>query len=327
MALKRIGVAVLPEVRPAGARGIATAAEAEDFWTPERMAEAQPIFLPVLPVPDEPEPERARGFGAAGEGLRGPTRSDPVPPDRAEVETLAFGSFQTTRVGDKISAFPYSAIGKLFMVFPNAPGVKTFQGSAWVIGEKAIFTAGHCLFDHTLGGAANAVVFAGEYRQQQWLKKWTVVNKAVPNAWKGARDFRADMGVCILSEPIRPTLGKLGYRSFVPPPPSGPYTQIGYPAHSLSPEFPFDGQEMWQCVGAYASTPQPINNNMGVIQANSNLTEGCSGGPWVDEQDQFRAVGLNSHRLGNDTNHMNAPYFGDRFAELLDWMTQNGGDS
>src|SRR2546421_723304 len=82
-------------------------------------------------------------------------------------------------VGDQFSLFPYSAIGKLFMTFPNAPGAnKNYQGSAWAIGEKAIFTAGHCLFDHTLGGAANAVVFAGHYRQGQYLKKWTVVNKA-----------------------------------------------------------------------------------------------------------------------------------------------------
>jgi len=287
------------------------------------MRGAQPIFLPILPVPAEEVSDSSRALAAFREGTRGVMlESAPEPPDQPEQEPLAFGAFETTQVGDQFSVFPYSAIGKLFMHFPAGD----FVGSAWVIGQNAFFTAGHCLFFPDLGGAASTVIFAGRYRQGQFIKKWTVANKAVPNAWKLSKDFTADMGICILSEPIRPLLGKLGFRANASPFSQGPYTEVGYPAEAL-PNFPFDGEQMWQSVGEFASTPTPIANGVGIIMAGGNLSGGCSGGPWCDAQDQFRAVGLNSGRFVGDTNHMNSPYFGDRFVELLDWMQQNGGDS
>jgi V8-like Glu-specific endopeptidase len=282
------------------------------------MQAAQPIRVPVMPAPIEADTDRSRGMAASGAVLE----SAPVPPDQPAVEPLDLASFETTRVGDKFNQFPYSAIGKLFMLF----GGQKFMGSAWVIGEKTIFTAGHCLYDHEHGGAASSIVFLGCYRHGQFTDQWTVVNKAVPNAWKTARDFRADMGIAILDKPVRPVLGKLGYRANLSPAPSGPFTEVGYPGQPL-PQYPFDGEEMWQSVGTFASMPVPISNGMGVMQAGGNLTGGCSGGPWADANDQFRAVGLNSSRLPNDVNLMNSPYFGDRFVELLNWMQQNGGDT
>jgi V8-like Glu-specific endopeptidase len=322
MARQRIGVAELPEPRVQDARGAAAALGAANFWTADMMQAAEPIPVPVMPAPIEPAADTSRSLAAAREGGAGVVlEAAPMPPDRPAVEPLDLASFDTTRVGDKFNQFPYSAIGKLFMVF----GGKKFMGSAWVIGEKAFFTAGHCLFDHTQGGAASSIVFLGTYRRGQFTDQWTVVNKAVPNAWKTARDFRADMGVCIVDKPIRPVLGKLGFRANLSPAPSGPFTEVGYPGQPL-PQFPFDGEEMWQSVGTFASMPMPISNGMGVMQAGGNLTGGCSGGPWADANDQFRAVGLNSSRLPNDVNLMNSPYFGDRFVELLNWMQQNGGD-
>jgi hypothetical protein len=322
MVIKRVGVAKLPEPRLERAPGAAAALSAEDYWTPEMMRAAAPIRLPVAPVPAEAETDISRALAAFREGGRGVVESAPQPPDQTGEEPLSFACFETTQVGDKFNQFPYSAIGRLFMVFAG----KNFSGSAWVVGEKAIFTAGHCLFDHENGGPASSVVFAGCYFQGQYKDKWTVVNKAVPNAWKDARDFRADMGVAILDKPIRSALGKLGFRANLSPAPGGPFTEVGYPAQAI-PQYPFNGQEMWQSVGSFVSMPSPVTNGMGLIQACGNLSPGCSGGPWADQGDQFRAVGLNSHRMGNDTNHMNSPYFGDRFVELYDWMQQNGGDS
>src|SRR5262245_46949167 len=204
------------------------------FWTLERMLAARPMPVPEAPAPAGPPPpvrlRDALARAAAGarptgqplwETIAGKLRAAlagvPVATEHGRPDapvTVAAGAYQTTAVGPRYDTFPYSAVGKLFMTFPSG----TFQGSAWVIGERMIFTAGHCLYDHQAGGAAKSVVFAGCYKDGQYSRQWAVSNKAVPNAWKGNRDFTADMGIAILDSPARPELGKLGFRMNLSPP-------------------------------------------------------------------------------------------------------------
>src|SRR5262245_1747700 len=307
------------------------------FWTLERMLAARPMPVPEAPAPAGPPPpvrlRDALARAAAGarptgqplwETIAGrlraaltgvPVATDHGPPD-APV-TVAAGSYETVPVGDRYTQFPYSAIGKLFMTFPAGQ----FVGSAWVIGERMVFTAGHCLYDHQAGGAAKSVVFVGGYKNGQSVGQWAVANKAVPNAWKNDRNFVADMGIAILDAPVRPVLGKLGFRMNLSPPCPGAFTELGYPAQA-----PFDGTEMWQTVGQLTDYPTPVSNGSGVVRAGGNQTGGTSGGPWCDAADGFRAVGLNSHHQGGDPNHMCSPYLGDHAIELIDWAIANGGD-
>ena len=124
------------------------------------------------------------------------------------------------------------------------------------------------------------------------------------------------MGAAIATSPIRPTTGSSGWMANYPAN-QGPYTEIGYPGEPI-PGFNFDGERMWQSVGAYL-------DGSTIIRAEGNMTGGCSGGPWtVNNDPQRRPNGLNSHRYG-DGNVIYSPYFGDNFVNLIQWIIDSGG--
>jgi V8-like Glu-specific endopeptidase len=192
-----------------------------------------------------------------------------------------------------------------------------FVGSAWTIGESAIFTAGHCVKDQTLGWATS-MVFRARYNHGSSIGTWTIRLINSLNGWINSGDFQQDMGAAIATSPIRPTTGKSGWLAIYPAN-QGPYTEIGYPAQVI-PGYNFDGESMWQSVGAYLGGST-------IIEAEGNMTGGCSGGPWAVNNDaQKRNNGLNSHRFG-DGNVIYSPYFGDNFLNLLKWIKDSGGDS
>ena len=125
--------------------------EARAYWTEERFRSAKPLPLPKLPSP--PGEAEARGPGARASG-------DSVPPDGGwDRELLAFS---TSLVAD-MTIVPYRTVGKLFISFGTG---NDFEGSAWTIAESAIFTAGHCVYDRTLGWATS-MVFRPQV--QEWL--------------------------------------------------------------------------------------------------------------------------------------------------------------
>lgn len=69
---------------------------------------------------------------------------------------------------------------------------------------------------------------------------------------------------------------------------------------------------MWRCTGEYVSGFNPV-------KMENNMTEGCSGGPWVSSRDgRLYATGLNSFRWRSEPETMNSPYFGIGFLNLVD---------
>lgn len=283
-------------------QSVVAAEEVADYWTAERMASATPLPLPAFP----PSTARSRFRGAVGE----PVSGNSLVPDTGMASLAA--CFTTSSVTN-LNVFPYQTVGKLFMVF----GGRDFVGSAWVIGESTICTAGHCIYN---GAWATSVLFAPRYDNGADLGSWPLRPDllAAPNGWINNGDNAYDLGFGIAFRPIRPTTGKLGWMANYPAN-QGPYTQIGYPASAIS-GFPFDGQRMWQTVGNYV-------DGTSIIQACGNMTGGCSGGPWaVFKENDWRGNGVNSHRYG-DSDRIYTPYFGEAFVNLINWMKGNGGDS
>ncbi len=268
------------------------------YWTPQAIASAIPLPFPLLPTTVS-----AGGPTAGGQASGGSRPLDGM---------LAGRECFTTSLVNDMTVFPYCAVGKLFMTFGGA----NYIGSAWVIGERTICTAGHCVYDHATGWATN-VMFAGRFNQGAAIGFWPIPTLAALNGWINDRDFRYDIGFGIASQPIRPVMGKLGWMANYPAN-QGPYTEIGYPAVPIA-GYPFDGQRMWQSVGNYVDGSE-------IIQACGNMTGGCSGGPWaIRRDDDWRGNGLNSHRQANPK-RIYSPYFGDGFIILIAWMQANGGD-
>jgi V8-like Glu-specific endopeptidase len=282
-----------------------TVAAVLEYWSEDRLRSTQP-----LPIP-ESSAETFAMLPSTEPGVA--VHADSLGPGGAF--ELASLWFTTSRVND-ITVFPQCAVGKLYMTF----GGSNFVGSAWVVAECAIFTAGHCLYDTEHGGWATNVIFKARYRNGQALGTWAFSNSklAVPKGWYDNRDFTLDMGAAVSTTPIRPTTGRLGWAANYPVN-QGPYTELGYPAQTL-PGYPFDGEEMWQSVGDYVS-------GTNIIRACGNMSGGCSGGPWAIFRDNvWRVNGLNSHRPGGDNDHIHSPYFGQNFLNMLDWINNNGGN-
>ena len=286
-----------------------TLAAVEEYWTEERLFEAQPIPVEAPPPPAEALAMFATEFAPDGEPE---DQESEVPEPVASIDTLGLtgvaGSYDTARVPNR-NVFPYTAVGKLFMTFDGA----NYVGSAWVIGQSAIFTAGHCIFDDGAeDGWADRVLFIPQYHQgQEPIGRWAATRLHTLSGWAAGGDdkFQYDMAAARLDRPVGPDTGVVGWIANQAPAPA--YQSVGYPSRRLSNTYPFDGREMWRCNGAYLDGANPIK------MAN-NMTEGCSGGPWLIERNgRFYANGLNSFRWNVEPETMNSPYFGRGFLNLL----------
>ena len=132
------------------------AAAAAQYWTPARIATIQPIPLRTI--------TRQRGeVAAARAALAGPVAGGrtlialPTPPKSASTAASGVSNADTAKVAD-MTAPPYCYVGKLWITFADV-GI---QSSAWVIGKKAILTAGHCVYSN--GGFASNIEFLPQYR-------------------------------------------------------------------------------------------------------------------------------------------------------------------
>jgi len=275
------------------------------FWTPDRLERAEPIELPTPPAPAGLEFFEAapRGF-AAGEAVVSP----PKPADGNLLAEAVGQNFTTSRVAN-LHTYPYSVVGKLFMTFGGTPMV----GSAWVIGESAIITAGHCIFDPDTGRWAENVLFMPRYDNGATIGQWAMRSSSVLKGWQLQKQFAHDMAAVVVTRPIRPSTGATGWMANVDP--SDRYLQVGYPAQP-----PFDGKLMWQTDGRRLTTGE-------IIMIGGDMTPGCSGGPMFVKRDgTYLANGLNSHRPSGSPGVLCTPYFADNFLKLMEWIRTSGGD-
>ena len=279
------------------------------YWTPERMATAEPLSFSI---PAESVAETHLLTPPLQELMTGESHA----PDTEKRQPHPL--FSTTPVED-IHVAPYQCVGKLFMTLQGEDRV----GSAYVIGESTIGTAGHCVYIN--GNWATNLFFHAHYHNGSEIRRWRIRRFGVPQGWTEAHNHAYDMAFGIADHPIRPTTGKLGWMARYPVD-QAPYTQIGYPAVAI-PDFPFDGQQMWKTVANYIRHTQNDTTPM-IIKAGGNMTGGASGGPWVVFKDgHWRVNGVNSHRLAEDPYHIYSPYFGNAFVNLIEWMTEGGGDT
>lgn len=274
------------------------------YWTKARRAKAKPMPLKVTSAElmrmDKPE--------------IGVTRIvQPVLPGSVS-KMLA----ETNEVTD-MTQFPFSYVGKLFM----REGDNDYVGSAWVIGEQAIFTAAHCLFDDN-GTFYDDVVFFPQYRDGSSLGGFGITQMAVDPRYyisSNNQNLDFDLGIALLDRPISHLTGIAGYTI-------NPTSQIaigelvtgiGYPAGS-----PFDGSKMFKSKGRIVRDSAPGTTEERFFGAENEMTGGCSGGPWVDSSNI--AIGINSFVfVGENPPIMHSPYFGQGFVDLLEWAEENGG--
>lgn len=101
--------------------------------------------------------------------------------------------------------FPNEVVGKLEITAPNG---KKYEGTAFLVAEDLILTAGHCLYDYKMGGFATKMVFkAGLNYDGTYIASANATGSYLPLPWKEKRDSDWDWAILRLDKPIGATVG------------------------------------------------------------------------------------------------------------------------
>lgn len=213
------------------------------YWTPERLAAAQP--RPIRPVPAGWEPQ--------------------APPSTAPAPRVAY-----TQPVETPAQYPYCCVGMLYFTLDG----NDFYGSASVVNPNGILTAGHNLYDPNTGGWSTQLMFYPAAVPQAYpFGGWAVVGGVVATGWVDAADHNYDLGFCRTSPTgtTHPTaiglqVGTLGIVLNQPLANDTTWDGIGYPGDHL--------REQWSSLGVLV---QQIQQS---VVKEDGLATGASGGPW-----------------------------------------------
>ncbi len=293
------------------ARMAADAKTISSYWTPARLAAAKPMPTPLVPVSAASlsfRPVAQESLEAADPGYtpgcRPNAKNCDTAPRKLALENGAstsseafgdliqplhgakpvnpkdgpYGPFQRWREAELITAYPKSAVGKLFFTL----GGRNWVCSASVVGRSTLITAGHCNSDGA-GRFATNRLFCPSYKDgvNPLRGCWSVVTSAVSNQWHTSGDPDYDYSCLVtattgtvLGNKIGNVTGTLGRAwNFGP---SQAVRTFGYPAAA-----PFTGGTLQTTASTEWYTHDfTVGGQISKI-IGSDLTGGSSGGPWI----------------------------------------------
>lgn len=279
-------VSAVDNEEPISSGGTQTASEIEAYWTEERMRNAQPMPLPLLP--GKPEPE---------------TGTHP----------FVYTSYQLHPDVTKLYKLPpFRSVGKLF--FTKLVG-GNFVCSASVVNapnRDLVWTAGHCVNDPGVGFHTNFLFVPARHHGNNPFQTWTPRNAWTLVGWSQNGLLEYDMGALVMN-PGGPgggndvqALGGLNFIANVNR--RQHFHAIGYPAAP-----PFDGEHHHRCASSWAADDQPSGNpaNPMTIGIGCDMTGGSSGGPWVVNYGTDNFINSNvSYGYAGVPDEYYGPYFG-----------------
>ncbi len=277
---------------------VPNATKVRDYWTPERMREAEPLDL-ARPAPDLADAVDIRA--AAGAGKPRSVRATP-----SDYSAVTIGN--TRAEGNRTH-------GKIFGTFP---GLGNFVCSGTAItspNRSTVWTAGHCIWDSDINNFATNLVFVPGYIDgARPFGSWAAVDAYVPNNWVATdgTDYRDDVGALRTEVKLRSkttrekrrcnrrfedkpakrrtcrrrkvrdkVAKRVGARgiAFNQDPNDFTYRAFGYP---VNPAPRFDGEHLERCTsgftGSDGSRPYPPPDP---ISISCDMQGGASGGGWV----------------------------------------------
>jgi hypothetical protein len=269
-----------------------------DYWTPERMREAEPLEPPQ----------------AGTEPVTDLASSSAQPPDR-----------ESNPAFDR--AYPQRVHGRLFLTI----GPDNATCSATVVRSftrNLIFTAGHCLVQATSAGPqwATNVTFVPSYRYNvRPFGTWPATQLRTPAIFAGRGAIAFDVGaVTLAASPFGNIQDLLGARGVIFNRVPGSYRRerfkiFGYPA---DPVAFYDGERMVICNSPFRGF-EPFTG--AVRSGPCHMQQGSSGGGWVIKGGLVNSVvSHGSCRVDSDACQvMSGTYFGGAAFNL--WAKSAGG--
>jgi len=287
-----------------------------DYWTPERMKNAKPFPMETLKsdnrlneTPETGAPGLIPGkepVDSEESEIENPTQDDITPMHDGYSYPPPCNSFY--ELVSLNTTYPWKTIGKVFFVLNGA----NYVASGASIGNNSVLTAGHCVVDpNTKKWATNWIFVPGYKNGTAPYGKWTAYRLSTSSEWYNNGYLTRDVGFVNVSPMSGVKLSqKVGYLGFA-------YNlerkqlwnEFGY---SAAP--PWNGQYLTKNEASYSRSDQPslgpATNGTG-----SQLTPGCSGGPWIylfipgASGASNYANGVNSYCYNNYPYELFSPYF------------------
>lgn len=294
-----VGVASSPPSGDGAARSLTS------YWTRERMRNARPVAQPAAAPAATARVAGPQGRPGAVDAAR--------PVGHTSVGTLADPGAAAASWAGSASSAPATTSGKVFFV--GADGLNyVCSGSAVNSASKnVVFTAGHCVGRFNVWFNAHPWIFVPGYNNgNSPFGQWTARQLFTRAAWLTGDNRAEDIGAAVMNTNAsgQHLVNVVGGQGFEWNFPLGQYQfQFGYPQMT-----PFNGLILKYCTGNSF-------NDGGFNGINCNLTEGASGGPWLDDFDGTfgRLNGVNSWVFLNSANvrfKWNSPYFGDDAGDI-----------
>jgi len=283
----------------------AGASLASSYWTKQRMLHAKPVPVPKVDAATNVQ----LGAAAPAPGRAGKVdgTAPKVPP--GGVKGLADPGSTAASWAGASSSPPATTSGKVFFVGAGGGNYVCSGSTVNSGGKNLVFTAGHCVAEGGTGRWYNTApwIFVPGYNNGNApYGQWTARQLWTRTAWLNNGNRAEDIGAAVMftngsGTRIVDAVGGQGIEWNYPL--SQYQFQLGYPSGA-----PFNGQLLKYCTGnSY--------NDGGHNGINCNMTEGASGGPWLDDFDgTFGWLdSVNSWVFWNGAGvryKWNGPYFG-----------------
>lgn len=250
--------------------------QAEEFWTPERLAAARPLPLPI-------------------EGTEGERGTVDAPASRAIPGSAPFASTTVTNT----TRYPARTHGRLFGQLTNG-SLFTCSGTVVSSGSGSLITtAGHCLVDPVSRTAASNLVFAPAYTNGTFpYFFWPVTNAITNSPWGRQGNLNYDLAMLrVAFGGSQGSLGRLiGSRGIAfNQPDKQRYDAFGYPASGPSPDY--NGENLIRCNSGFVADKARDRFHRGPASIGMRCDQqgGASGGGIVIQNSAVASVISHGH--------------------------------
>lgn len=214
------------------------------------------------------------------------------------------------------TSFPWSTVGKLFF---RIPGQGNYSCSAAVAYNRAVWTAGHCVYTRGRGWHTN-VVFIPAYRNGRApYGVFSASNLATTSGWFNYRRYSYDVGLIIARDRSRRSIGWwTGYLgAMFNARTDQHFHTLGYPSNISS------GRYLIACASSTSrldATESPRTVGIGC-----DMSHGSSGGPRMIKYTPLAAGannyvnGVTSYYYRGRSLEVFSPYFGEAAKGLYYW--------